>query len=184
MMNGQPDMQMKTLAILTCASLALAGCGRGIGSGGVGSASSGLNPFKWFGSGSSQQATLTPDGGYPSARADARLPVAHIASARWEPLYEGRMLIVEGLPNTKGWWNAALITELPMPEGRIHGDEFGVLRLRLVGMPPPENTYAAAAPAQNPADRITTGITLPHEALATIREVVITGATNSVTLRR
>lgn len=173
--------RMKTMAILTGAAVMLAACGGGSGSG---SAGSGLNPLGWFGGGSRQQTTLTPDGGYPTARQDGRAQIAQITGARWEPLYEGRMLLVEALPNTKGWWAAELVTELPMSEGRIRGDENGVLRLRLVGLPPLSDTYPAAVPAQAPTDTLTVSLTLPHEALASIEQVVITGAGNSVTLRK
>ena len=50
--------------------LVLAGCG-GPGSG--------WNPIGWFGSGSSAPETLVPDGGYPTAQTDGRLPLAHSA---------------------------------------------------------------------------------------------------------
>lgn len=93
------------------------------------------------------------------------------------------MLVVTGQPATKGWWAAALVTEVPMPEGRIRGDENGTLRLRMVALPPLVNTYPASAPA-SANDQIEVAMTLSHDALATIREVVITSATNSVTLRR
>ena len=49
--------------------LVLAGCG-GPGSG--------WNPMGWFGSGSSAPETLVPDGGYPTAQTDGRLPLARV----------------------------------------------------------------------------------------------------------
>ncbi len=175
-------MQMKPLAILTAVAVTLAGCGGGSGSGSAGSASSGLNPLGWFRGGQNQQTTLAPEGGYQTD--DNRVPVAHVIGAKWEPLYQGRMLVVTGLAQTKGWWGVKLVTEVPMPEGRIRGDDFGVLRLRLVGLPPLENTYAASAPAQAPTDTVTVALPLSHEALASVREVVITGGANAVSLRR
>lgn len=167
-------MQRKTLGYLACAMLVLAGCGR------MGDSS--LNPMRWFG-GSSEPQTLTPEGGYPSASFDGRTPVAHVAGAKWQPLYEGRMLVVSGLAASKGWWDVALVTEVPMPSGRIRPDENGVLRLRLVGKPPLPNTFEAAN-APNPAsDMLTVALTIPKAVLPQLREVVISGATNTVTLR-
>lgn len=176
--DGPDDMQVRTFAIMAAATLALAGCSGG------GNAMSRLNPFTWFGGGAQAPDSLAPDGGYPTVREDNTHLLARVLSARWEPLYEGRMLVVTGLPATKGWWATRLVTERPMPEGRLRGDENGVLQLRLVGLPPLDNSFPASAAAQAPADVVTVGMTLPHEALASIREVVITGAGNSIALRR
>lgn len=163
-------------------ALGLAACGGSSGSG-SGSAGSGLNPFGWF-SGKKERLTLDPEGGYPTETNDNRIPLARITGARWEPLYEGGMLSVTALPSTKGWWAVKLITEVPMPEGRIRADENGVLRLRLVGLPPLANTYEASAPADPNSDTVNVSMTLSHEALSGLREVIITGASNSVSLRR
>jgi len=170
-------MRSKTFGILACAvlTLALAGCGR-IGS-------SGWNPLRWGGGGTQQPQSLEPKGGYPTAVEDGRLPLARITSAKWEPLYEGRMLVVTGLAASKGWWDLALMTEVPMPRGRIRPDQDGVLRLRLVGRPPLPDTFAAANPANPASDTVTVALTIPHAALAALREVVITGAGNAITLR-
>ncbi|MTH63454.1 hypothetical protein [Paracoccus shanxieyensis] len=168
-------MRFRTLGYLCVAGLVLTGCGR-FGS------DSGLNPLGWFG-GNSQPQTLEPEGGYVTVTQDLRQPLAQITGARWEPLYEGRMLVVTGLGNSKGWWDVALVTEMAMPSGRIRPDQNGVLRLRLVGNPPAPQS-AAARSAVNPAsDTITTALTLSHEAMAGLTQVVITGAGNSVTLR-
>lgn len=171
-------MRVKTFSILAAATLALAGCGGG-------NTISRLNPFTWFGGGGGAQApeSLMPEGGYPTERSESRNLVSRVLSAKWEPLYEGRMLVVSGLPATKGWWAAELVTEQAMPEGRMRGDDNGILRLRLVGLPPLDNSYPASVAAQAPADVITVALTLPHEALATIREVVIIGARNSISVR-
>ena len=166
-------MRITSLGIIGCTVLALAGCGRG---------DSGLNPMRWFG-GSNQPKSLEPEGGYPTTTEDGRQPVARILAARWEPLYEGRLLVVDALPTTKGWWNVELVTEVPMPRGRIRPDENGELRLRLVGNPPAPDTPAAASPANPASDTITVGLTLSNAALANLREVVITSAGNAVSLR-
>ncbi|KRW97669.1 hypothetical protein [Paracoccus sp. MKU1] len=169
-------MRSGTLGTLACAMLVLAGCGR------LGDSS--LNPFRWFGGGTAQQQTLEPEGGYPTTVQDGRLPLAQVTGAKWEPLYEGRMLVVTGLAGSKGWWDVALVTEVPMPKGRIRPDASGVLRLRLVGKPPLPDTFAAANPPHPASDTVTVALTIPNAALADLREVVITGAGNAVSLRR
>ena len=168
-------MRTRTLALFGGAMLVLAGCG-GPGSG--------WNPLGWLDGGSSEPQTLDPEGGYPTTVNDGRMPLAHVVSAKWDPLYEGRLLVVTGLGASKGWWDVALITEVPMPEGRIHPDENGVLRLRLVGNPPQPDTFAAANPPNPASDLITVSMTLSNANLTNLREVVITGAGNAVTLRR
>ncbi|MDQ7262779.1 hypothetical protein NM680_13355 [Paracoccus sp. PS-1] len=168
-------MRSGTLGILACAALVLAGCGR------MGDSS--WNPMRWFGS-APQTQTLEPEGGYPTTVNDGRVPLAHVTGARWEPLYEGRMLVVTGLAASKGWWDLALVTEVPMPKGRIRPDENGVLRLRLVGKPPQPDTFAAANPANPLADAATVALVIPNAVLPDLREVVISGASNSVSLRR
>lgn len=168
-------MTRKTLAILACSALTLVGCSR-IGD-------SGLNPLGWLG-GSSQPTTLEPEGGYPTANQDERQLVAHVSGAQWQPMYEGRMLVVTGLANTKGWWNLALVTEEPMPRGRTRPDQNGVLRLRLLGNPPLPNSFEAANAASPASDTFTVSMVLSNNAMINLREVVITGAGNSVTLRK
>lgn len=169
-------MRIRTWGIIGCVALALSGCSR--------FSESRLNPMGWFGSSSSAPETLEPEGGYPTERQDSRLPVARVTAARWEPLYEGRMLVVTGLAATKGWSKVALVTEVPMPPGRIHGDDTGVLRLRLVGNPPAAGSYEASHAANPASDTLTVALTLPSEALSDINQVVITGAGNAVSLRR
>ncbi|HWL59069.1 MAG TPA: hypothetical protein VNQ78_20655 [Paracoccus sp. (in: a-proteobacteria)] len=172
-------MRIRTLGHIGCAMLVLAGCGR-FG----GDSDSSWNPFRWFGGGSNQPTTLEPEGGYPTTTTDGRLGLAHITAARWEPLYEGRLLVVDAIPATKGWWNVALVTEVPMPRGRVRADATGTLRLRLVGNPPAKGTAAASSPANPTSDTITTAMTISNEALAGVDEVIITGGGNSVTLRK
>ncbi|SIQ78082.1 hypothetical protein SAMN05421641_11415 [Paracoccus thiocyanatus] len=169
-------MRSLTLGILACAMLVPAGCGR--------MGDSGLNPLRWFGGGAPRQQTLEPEGGYPITAEDGRLPLAQVTAAKWEPLYEGRLLVVTGLAASKGWWDVALVTEVPMPRGRIRADQDGVLRLRLVGKPPLADTFAAANPPNPASDMATVALTIPNAALAGLREVVITGAGNAITLRR
>lgn len=158
--------------MIACVALALAGCGR------LGDSS--WNPMRW---GGSKPQTLTPEGGYPTSTNDGRVPLAHVTSAKWDPMYEGRLLVVTGLGASKGWWDVQLVTEVPMPPGRVRPDENGVLRLRLVGKPPLPDTFAAANPPNPATDSITAAMTIPNGVLPSLREVVISGAGNAVTLR-
>ncbi|WP_245155576.1 hypothetical protein [Paracoccus ravus] len=170
------------MASIGCAMLMLAGCGRFGDSAGDSAGDSSWNPTTWFGS--SEPETLEPEGGYPTTVEDGRLPVNHITAAHWEPLYEGRLLVVNAIPATEGWWNLALVTEVPMPKGRIRPDENGVLRLRLVGYPPKPGTREASRPANPASDTATVALTLSNEALSPVRQVVITGGGNVVTLNK
>src|SRR5690606_32091893 len=78
---GDGDM-IKLTAPLLIATVALAGCGR------LGDSS--WNPLSW---GSAPTRTLEPEGGYAQVP-DARPDVPQITAARWEPLNEGRLLVV------------------------------------------------------------------------------------------
>ncbi|WP_246026653.1 hypothetical protein [Paracoccus luteus] len=163
----------RALLIVCAAALAVSGCGRG---------DSGWNPRTWFGGSGAARGpqTLEPRQGY--GREDPREPVAQILSARWEPLVEGRLLVVTAIPPTKGWWNAALLTETPQPEGQLRADPDGVLRLRLVASPPLRDSRAAAMAAQPAADTLTAAVAVSHAELAGIASVTVAGATNAITL--
>lgn len=168
---------MRSITALTIvATLTLAACGdRGVS----------LNPFRWFGGGAARgPETLTPEGGYDLAARDPRQLMSSITSARWEPLGEGRLLVVTGLAPTKGWWDPELVTKTPMPAGRIRADADGVLRLRFVAFPPPPDSPDARRPANPQVDTITTAMTISTPALRGIDQVVIQGAGNVITLRR
>ena len=120
---------------MLCLCAVLAGCSGG---------GSGLNPMRWFGGGAPKKPqSLEPKGGYQTAD-DSRLPVPQILSARWEPTTEGRLLVVTAIAPTKGWWNVEMVTQTPQPTGRIRPDADGILRLRLLGLPPPPASAATA----------------------------------------
>ena len=154
------------------ACLMLAGCG-----------DSSLNPMRWFGAERAPRRpqTLVPAEGYDS-RDDSRLPVAQVLSARWEQTLEGRLLVVTAIPPTKGWWNVELVTETPRPAGRVLPDPDGVLRLRLVGAPPPKDSPAARMPAQPGPDTLTVALPIGAPVLSQMDSVVVTGAANAITL--
>ena len=164
-------------ALTIAATLTLSACGD--------SASSGLNPMRWFGDGGQKgPETLVPEGGYDLTASDPRQPIGSITGARWEPLTEGRLLVVTGLAPTKGWWDAALVTETPMPTGRLRADADGVLRLRFVALPPPPDSADARHAADPQADTITVALTVSNAALRGIDQVAVQGAANAVSLRK
>ena len=144
---------------------------------------SSLNPMRWLGGERAARGpeTLVPPKGYPQ-RTDARLPVARVLSARWEPTVGGRLLVVTALAPTKGWWDVALVTETPQPESRVRPDADGVLRLRLVGAPPPSDSAAARMTAQPGVDTLTVAFPVSSTALRDIQSVVVAGGTNAIPL--
>lgn len=145
-----------------------------------GGPSSGLNPLRWFGSSPQGPQSLEPAEGY--VQVERRQDIARITGARWEPLNEGRMLIVTGLAPTKGWWDAALVPQVPA--SRVRADEDGVLRLRFVAVPPPPDLPVSRIPARPEVDTITVAITLSTAVLRNVEQVTIQGAGNAITLRR
>ena len=103
-------------------------------------------------------------------------------SAQWEQTAEGRLLVVTAIAPTKGWWDVALVAETPQPAGRVRPDADGVLRLRLVGSPPPADSAAARLPAQPAVDTLTVAFPLSSTALRDIGSVTVTGGTNAISL--
>ena len=161
----------KLTAPLLIATIALAGCGR-LGD-------SGWNPLSW---GAAPVQTLEPEGGY-AGLSDTRPLVPQITAARWEPLTEGRLLVVEGFAPVLGYSSVALATARPQPGNRLTPDADGVLRLRLVGVPPAPGSEAAL-PARPGVDEIRTAMAISSVQLARIVGVEITSAGNVVRLGR
>lgn len=162
---------IRLTAPLLIATLALAGCGR--------FGDSGWNPLSW---GSAPVQTLEPEGGYAQV-SDARPLIPQITAARWEPLTEGRLLVVEGFAPVQGYSSVALVTAQPQPGDRLAPDADGVLRLRLVGVPPAPSS-AAALPARPGVDGIRTAMAISSVQLARIAAVEITSGGNVVRLGR
>lgn len=160
---------------LLISALLLSGCG------GIGSGDSGWNPLGWFSGGSSKTATLDPEDGYVETR-DARPGIPQIISAKWEPLVEGRLLVVTGIGPTKGYHSAELITANPQPGGRLSPDADGVLRLRFVALPPPPDSTAARLPANPAVDSITAALAISSVQMAGVTRIEVAGASNGITL--
>lgn len=161
----------RPLILVLAASLAVSGC------------SSRLNPINWFDRTPSTPTTLEPRGGY-AASDDSRQAIPQIISAKWEPLNEGRLLVVTGVTPTKGWWDAALIPETPQAAGRLRPDADGVLRLRFVANPPLPDSPDARLPANPAVDSITAAVALSNLRLSGITQVIVTSGSNAVSLRR
>lgn len=170
------DDPMRVMAPLLILTMALGGCAR------LGDSAARLNPLRWFAD--DAPTTLEPKSGYTRAATDARPGIAAVTGVRWEPLNEGRMLVVTGMAPTKGYWRAGLVAETPDPTGRLRPDAEGILRLRFVAIPPRPGDTAARMPANEATDTITAAVTLPATTLVRVRQVVITGAGNAVTLAR
>lgn len=163
-------------ATLLVSVLVLSGCGGRF-------SDSGLNPFGWFGGGSSrtQPVDLVPQDSVVAANLPAGIP--QITSARWEPLNEGRLLVATGMAPTKGYHDARLVTMRPQPGDRLTPDPDGVLRLRFAAAPPPPESQAARLPANPAVDSITVALAISSLELAGITSVEISGASNAVSLR-
>lgn len=174
-------MRVSTLALPLALALAVTGCGR-FGSASNSSAS-GWNPMGWFG-GESAPETLEPKGGYPDAKDDSRVPVPHILSAGFEPLNEGRLLLVRAIAPTKGWHDVELITERPQPTGQLRPDDDGVLRLVLVGNPPPADSADARRPANPAVDTLNVALPISTTKLERILAIEIRAADRITVLRK
>lgn len=174
--RGGCQMTRLTASLLVFVLL-LSGCG-GRGS------DSGLNPFGWFGGGGNreQPVSLIPDDG--TIVTNLPLGIPQIASARWEPLNEGRLLVATGLAPTKGYHDARLVPMRPQPSDRLSPDPDGVLRLRFAAQPPAPDSQAARLPANPAVDSITVALAISNVELARISRVEISGATNIVSLNR
>lgn len=166
-------MTRLTLSLLIGATI-LAGCGR-LGD-------SGWNPLRWSG-GRSAPADLAPEGGYLQAT-DPRPGVPQILAADWQPLAEGRLLVVRGFAPTKGYHSAELVTKRPQPGDRLSPDPDGVLRLRFVAAPPAPQSPAARLVADPVTDPIIVALPLSFTQLASISAIEISGATGTIVLRR
>lgn len=168
-------MRIAKLALIIGAVLAASGCGR-FGS------DSGLNPFGWFG-GSKPPATLEPRGGWKAQSDDPREPVPQILSAGFQPMNEGKLLVVQAFAPVKGWWALEIITEEIQPANQLRPGPDGVLRLVLVGNPPLIGSPEASMPANPQVDQLNVALPISTIQLSRIREIQIRSGTGGVTLR-
>ncbi len=177
-----PIPPARPIVALACAAALLAACGGG--SRGETGGGRRWNPVRWITAPLSSEGpqTLEPEGGY--GKADARTPIAQILSARWEPLNEGRLLVVTAIAPTKGWHDAGLVNQTAQPRGRIVPDADGVLRLQMLGSPPPAGSVDARRAASPGADTITAAMPISTAELRNIGAVTVSGGVNAVTIQR
>ncbi|MBM3604306.1 MAG: hypothetical protein FJX25_05990 [Alphaproteobacteria bacterium] len=159
---------------LLIGTVILSGCGR--------FGDSGWNPLRWRG-GPTAPASLEPEGGYVG-RSDLRPGIPQILSAEWQPLAEGRLLVLRGFAPTKGYHSATLVPANSQPIGRLSPDADGVLRLRFVAVPPSADSPAARLAANSAVDQVVVALPLSFRQLNTIGAVEISGAANAITLTR
>lgn len=168
-------MRIATFALTLGAILAVSGCSR-FGS------DSGLNPFGWFG-GSRAPTTLEPRGGWKEQADDPRELVPQILSAGFQPMNEGKLLVVQAYAPVKGWWDLEIVTEEVQPENQLRPGLDGVLRLVLVGNPPLTGSPEASMAANPQVDQMTVALPISTIKLSRIREIQIRSASGGVTLR-
>lgn len=167
-------MTRLTLPLLIGA-LILSGCGR--------FGDSGWNPLGWRGAGASTPETLAPEGGYPTAQ-DARPAVPQILGAEWQPLSDGRLLVLRGFAPVKGYHSAALVRSVPRSGDQLQPDPDGVLRLRFVASPPVADNPAAALPANPVTDTITVALPISFLRLSRLSAIQVEGGDRMITLTR
>ncbi|WP_114964714.1 hypothetical protein [Alkalilacustris brevis] len=148
-------MNRSTLAAMVALGL-LAGCG-GLSS---------LNPFNWFGS--SEEVTLTPEGGYALVD-DNRPLVSQVTEMAVEPFPGGAIVRAVGLPPRQGWWDAELI---PENDGRAVD---GVLRFRFVVAAPRQPTREGTPMSRE----VSVGHYVSDHRLAGVRRIEVIGAQNA-----
>lgn len=169
-------MRVATLALTLAAVLAATGCSR-FGS------DSGLNPLGWMGGGSTQPTTLEPKGGWKTEQEDGRQLVPQILSAGFQPLTEGKLLVVRAFAPVKGWWHVELISARVQPAGQMRPDDDGILRLRLVGNPPLAGSPEAQMPANLQVDVLNVALPLSTIQLSRLRGIEIQAASGGVSMK-
>ncbi|WP_405403610.1 hypothetical protein [Paracoccus sp. Ld10] len=167
-------MTRLTLPLLIGA-LILSGCGR--------FGDSGWNPLGWRGPAATTPETLAPEGGYPKAQ-DDRPVVPQILGAEWQPLSDGRLLVLRGFAPLKGYHSAALVRSVPRSGDQLQPDADGVLRMRFVASPPPAGSAAASMPANTATDTITVALPISFLRLSRLSAIQIEGGDRVITLTR
>ena len=148
-----------TRPALLCLCLVLAACG--------GFRDSKLNPFNWFGRSEEVEKVALP-----VAPADQRGLVQQVISLQVEEVPSGAIVRATGLPPTQGYWEAELVAQPVDENGRL------VLEFRIF---PPIKTMPAGT---QPSREVVVATYLSAYKLASIREIVVQGATNARAARR
>lgn len=131
---------------------------------------SSLNPVNWFG-GEEPEVALAEDG----VPTDFRPRIDQVTGLVLERVPGGVILRATGLPETMGYWNAALVPVDP----DLRPDEDGVLAFDFRALPPP-----TPQPAGRPAAReIVTGQLLTAQTLREVRVIRVQAERNARDIR-
>lgn len=157
------------LALSLALAVALSGCG--------GWRESRINPKNWFGKAEEAQ-TLAPKEGYPEVANDPRELVAQITSLEVKATQGGAIVMAEGITPTQGWWGADLLAE---NDGKPVD---GVVTYRFV-IAWPDPGSAASQRVLTPQSRtVSASAFINSTRLASVRKVVVVGASNQRSLSR
>ena len=166
--KNKRDVDVRKLLMIGLV-LSLAGCSGG------GSAWGGrLNPFNWFGGGSSvdeRRTALTPRGGY-GAEAEYRQLADQITELSVERGAVGIIVAATALMPTQGWFNAELVRIDTEDENEA------VFEFRV------EGPLAAKAVGPARSREITAGAFLTTQDAAGLRTIRVVGARNTRSVRR
>ncbi len=155
-------MTARQLILFAALAVSVAGCGFG---------ASRLNPFNWFGGGAEVE-TLEP---FQIAEVEDRRPlVSEVTGLVIERTPGGAIIRATGLPPTQGWYNAGLVSE-------DDGEPIdGVLSFSLRSLPPASPTRVSTVQSRE----LSVAVFISDIALAPVRTIRVTGATNSRAARR
>ncbi|WP_323037901.1 hypothetical protein [Pararhodobacter sp.] len=129
-----------------------------------------MNPRNWFGASQEERPSLGP----VRDRVDNRALVTQVTAMTIEPTSSGALVRAEAMMPSAGWWDGELV---PQNFGR---PEAGVLTLHFVAAAPRE-----AVPDTGAQSRTLIAVYPMSQAqLDTVSSVVVTGETNSRSVRR
>lgn len=153
---------MTRYAVFLTLAIALSGCGL---------RESRLNPFNWFGSGADAETAQPME---IQVRQDTRPLVAQITDLVVERTPGGAIVRVTALPPEQGWYDAGLVAET----GDTPVD--GVIAYSFRARPPAAPTRVSTVQSRE----LVAAVFISDIALATARQIRVTGALNSRTARR
>ena len=126
-----------------------------------------LNPLNWFGGAREERIEVAEE----AIAEDPRGLVDQVIGLNVDPLPSGAVVTATGLPNRQGFWAADLV-ETERGDGRI------VFEFRIVEPLGPTNQGSQRS------REVITGTELSNQDLAGIRQIVVEGARNRLTVRR
>lgn len=164
--NRKGTIVRKLLALSVI--LTISGCSGG-STGSAGSMGN-LNPFNWFGGNKTDEVALTPRGGFAES-VDRRPRVGQIVKITLERTSFGVILHANALLPSQGYFDLDLVQS-----DEARSDQL-VFDFRAW---PPQTPTVAGTPRQR---ELTAAIFLSSQTIRGIREIVVVGATNSLSRR-